>query len=96
MISHKAIVEIYSIDKGGRPCMPEGTGYSPHACSIDGEEYLPIVFHNVPTAATLDETFEASIEFLYPEQLDYSILTSGREFDLVEGVKRIGKAIIQI
>ncbi|KZN57962.1 hypothetical protein [Pseudoalteromonas luteoviolacea] len=96
MTNYKAIIEIYSIDKGGRPCMPEGSGYSPLACSVGGEEYLPIVLHNVPSAATLDTAFEASIEFLYPERLDYLILSSGLEFDLVEGVKRIGKARVQV
>lgn len=95
MTSYKAIVEIFSHDRGGRACMPEGTGYSPHACSIGGKEYLPIALHNVPHTAKLDFEFEASIEFLYFQRLDYSILTSGEEFNLIEGVKIIGKARIK-
>ncbi len=94
MIKYRARVEIYSSDRGGRPCVPTGSGFSPHACSLDGNEYLPIVIHDVPSAASLNEEFEASIEFLYPDKLDYSVLTSRQCFDLIEGIKRIGIARI--
>lgn len=92
MIRHTAEIIIYSSDMGGRPSLPEGSGYSPHACSPDGEEYLPIIFHDIPTSATLNAKFEALIEFRYPDELDYTPLTTGKQFDLVEGVKRIGHA----
>lgn len=83
---------ILSQDRGGRPAMPIGSGYSPHACTPEGREYLPIIVHDVPTSAVLDVEFEAVIEFRYPARLDYSVLASGQVFDLVEGAKRVGHA----
>jgi hypothetical protein len=72
--------------------MPVDSGYSPHACTPSGQEYLPIVLLGVPSSATFNTEFEAVVELRYPGRLDYSILTSGQEFDLVEGVKRVGRA----
>ena len=92
MIRHKAAVTIFSLDNGGRPAMPVDSGYSPHACTPGGEEYLPIILHDIPPKATFNVEFKAVIEFRYPDSLDYSILASGREFDLVEGGKRVGSA----
>jgi hypothetical protein len=96
MNKHPAVITIFSTDKGGRPSMPVGSGYSPHACTADGEEYLPIVLHQVPASATFNAEFDAVIEFLYPDRLDYSILASGEVFDLVEGVKRVGRAKLAV
>ncbi len=73
--------------------MPEGSGYSPHACTPGGQEYLPVILEDVPPAA-LNEEFEAFIRLRYPERVDYSAVTSGNVFDLVEGVKRVGRARI--
>ena len=74
--------------------MPIGSGYSPHACSPSGLEYLPITFHDVPASASFDTEFDVVIELRYPEKVDYSMLISGRRFELVEGSKRVGYAML--
>lgn len=71
--------------------MPTGSGYSPHACTPGGQEYLPIVLHDVPSSAAFDTELEAVVELRYPARLDYSALIAGQGFDLVEGVKRVGR-----
>ena len=92
MNSYRARITIHSHDRGGRPAMPVDSGYSPHACTPGGQEYLPIVLLDVPDSATFNVEFEAVVQLRYPDRLDYSVLTSGHEFDLVEGVKRVGRA----
>ncbi|HWU89414.1 MAG TPA: hypothetical protein VN253_19270, partial [Kofleriaceae bacterium] len=92
MSRHRAKVTIFSYDKGGRPGMPVGSGFSPDACTPGGQERLQIILCDVPATATLDEEFDAWIELRYPGVRDYSVLLSGRDFDLVEGVKRVGRA----
>jgi hypothetical protein len=92
MSRYQARVIIFSYETGGRPMMPVGSGYSPHACTPGGQEYLPIVLHHVPPSATCNVEFEAVIELRYPDRLDYMVLTTGQEFDLVEGAKRVGRA----
>lgn len=71
--------------------MPQGSGYSPHACTPGGQENLPVILHDVPSSAAFNTEFEAVVELRYPTRLDYSALISGQGFDLVEGVKRVGR-----
>ncbi|MGI0120342.1 hypothetical protein [Zooshikella sp. RANM57] len=92
MISHRAEITIFPPENGGRASMPVSSGYSPYACSPTGQEYLPIIFHDVPPSAAFDIKFEAIIELRYPNNLDYKFLTSGEGFDLVEGMNKIGYA----
>jgi hypothetical protein len=92
---HRATITIFSFDRGGRPAMPMGSGYSPDACLPGGREYLPIVIHDVPVTATFNMAFEANIEFRYSDPLDYSAILSGLEFVLIEGTKRIGTATLK-
>ena len=53
---------------------------------------MPVVLRDVPPSAQLNREFVALVELRYPDRLDYSVLTSGQDFDLVEGQKRIGRA----
>lgn len=96
MIRYRSAIIIFSPDKGGRSFMPVDSGYSPHACTPNGQEHLPIILHDIPSSAHFNAEFEATIEFRYPDRLDYSALVSGQEFDLVEGAKRIGHARLLI
>ena len=92
MSRYQAAVTIFSHERGGRPMMPVDSGYSPHACTRGGQEYLPIILHNVPASADFNVEFEAVVELRYPDKLDYAAITSGERFELVEGAKRVGIA----
>lgn len=96
MSSFNAKVEIFSRSRGGRPIMPAGSGYAPDAIVPGSSARLPVILHDVPPGATLDTEFEAMIELRYPDKLDYNELFSGRDFDLVEGNRKIGRARIVV
>ncbi|MCU0691013.1 MAG: hypothetical protein MUF54_06390 [Polyangiaceae bacterium] len=96
MSLHKAVIVMFPYEAGGRPVMPEGSGYSPHACTENGQEFLPVTVHNVPANACFNTEFEASIEFRYPNSLDYSPIMQSDGFRLVEGPKTVGRARIVI
>ncbi|MBL8955020.1 MAG: hypothetical protein JNK82_29865 [Myxococcaceae bacterium] len=86
---HKASVTFFSPDRGGRAAIPTGSAYRPHARTPEGE-YLGIQLHEVPSTASFDTELEAIVELVY-EGVDYAQLLSGRELDLVEGTRPVGK-----
>ena len=94
MDRYRVAVVMFSYEAGGRPVMPQGSGYAPHACREGGGEFLPIRLHDVPQTATFDEEFVAVAELLYPGKVDYSAIMDGKWFNLVEGPKSVGRARI--
>ena len=80
------VVRFRSPETGGRPQLPVGSGYSPHARTDVGAEY-PVILHGIPASARFEEDIPLRLEYRYPDQLDYSPLESGNPFDLLEGAR---------
>ena len=92
-------MEIVSVDlvftppsEGGKECLPTGDGYSPHACTMNGQEYLPVRLSEIPDTSAHGETVRAVMELMYPNRLDYDPILTGEEFRLLEGDRVVATA----
>ena len=80
-------------NEGGRCCMPVETGYSPHLAT-KVNEMLGVYFIDIKPDAQFGEPFNVKIGLLYHPKVDYSNLSLGTEFKIIEGPKIVGTGTV--
>ncbi len=68
--------------------------YSPHLVVKGDEEYLGVNFIVGPEKVSFDEDTEAVVLPLY-EGVDYSKLSVGKHFFIMEGAQKIGEGVVK-
>jgi len=83
----KADVLFFSSNHGGRFCVP-----APYLRIVSSEVVLPVRINGMPSVGgKFETTYAVELELMYYPQIDYSSLMFGITFELVEGLKVIGK-----
>lgn len=75
--------------------MPVGAGYSPDIVVLGTKDYLAVRFLEVPGDSQQGQEFIGSIELMHPEDVDYSALSCGVKFELLEGTRTVGTGKVE-
>ena len=86
-------VTFKSEENGGRPQLPEGSGYSPHFIAKSGT-MLGVVFVDFPEEAKFGEVVKCKVGLLYHPNEMYDELIGGTDFQIVEGAKVVGNGVV--
>jgi len=88
----KVEVIFLSEDKGGRRFIPDLTdgSYRPHFRVPMSGTLLGIQFYDGPETASFNTPLLATVDFIYEPEVNYSSLTLGAKFDILEGYKIVG------
>ena len=73
--------------------MPTGNRYAPYVRAALLPQDLPIRVNGLPENGRFNSEYEVTLELTYPSN-DYSPLTEGAPFFLVEGSKVVGEGQI--
>ena len=76
-----------SFTRGSRPQLPTGSGYAPHFVVNGDQTWLGVRFLDCPSDMQFGKPFRVTVELLYPDSVDYSLLHEGAIFDVREGSK---------
>lgn len=68
-------------------------GYRPHFAPKGGRDMLGIVFATFGHTR-FGEPLQAGLDYLYPGRVDYSALSPGTEFWIIEGGTAVGEGVI--
>lgn len=92
----RARVMFYSPQRGGRPVVPVGDGYAPYLRPHGATSYgLAIRVNGMPDHGGQHEvSYSVEMELTYYPGQDYTSLTPGATFLLVEGPKVVGEGEI--
>ena len=95
MDERKTVEAEITFNAGSRPQLPIGEGYAPHFVIDNNPTWLGVRFLNFPPEARFEEPNRVTVELLYPDTVDYDILTQGTEFEVREGprVVAIGRIL---
>jgi hypothetical protein len=89
-------VRFLNPDDGGRqqpPNLKAGT-YRPHFRVPPDTTLLGVAFVDGPPLMQPNVPFRATVRPLYAPSVDYSLLTVGAHFDVVEGPKVVGDGVV--
>jgi len=90
----RAKVLFYPYDRGGRVCLPVGDGYAPYV-RIEGASHdLAVRLNGLPLEGIYDVQYDVEMELMYHPQVDYGVMSIGKTFTLVEGIKAIGEGFM--
>ena len=84
-------VVFFPRNEGGRDHMPT-SDYRPHFSTKPGET-LGVRITEISQSSKLGEPIEVSFELIYPN-VDYSSLTRGSTFRIMEGSKIVGSGLV--
>lgn len=76
--------------------MPVGTGYPPHIVVLGTNDYLAVRVIDVPENMKQGQEFLATLQLMYPEDVDYSALKKDAEFEILEGSRVVGTGIVEV
>ena len=90
------VVKFLSADEGGRKnaliCLK---GYRPHFRVINDNEYLGVQFIEGPEGVVIPQVeFTAKVRLIFDPDVSYKNLNNGKEFDILEGARIVGKGIV--
>jgi hypothetical protein len=89
----RATVVFYPPSRGGRPTVPVGDGYAPYLRPRGATFYgLAVRLYGMPDhGGQYDVPYSVEIEMTYHPRRDYSSLTPGATFIIVEGPQAVGE-----
>jgi len=82
-------VKFFSFENGGRPCLPEGSGYSPHFVVQGSSDYLGVRFLDTPKELFAEQAYIQKVQLIYEPDIDYKPLSKGKLFSVLEGGKTV-------
>jgi hypothetical protein len=91
-----ATIKMFDVEHGGRQSPVTGVGclYRPHLKCSSGSEYLGVCFVDGPDVIALGETVDVTFLLIY-DGVDYSCLTPGATFVILEGPHIVGEGIMR-
>ena len=79
--------------EGGRNA-PFATGYCPHLVATGSSEWLGVRVSASLGPVAPGETADVRVELLYHREVDYSVLSPGARFQLMEGPRVVGEGTV--
>lgn len=87
-------VEFLHPDENGCRRLPSLNGYRPHFRVSSSPELLGIAFIDGPECVQPSTPVHAKVRFVYLPEVDYTLLTIGAHFEILEGPQVVGYGVI--